>query len=73
MFVPCGSLRAERIAGLSRSMVRLAWVRLRSVFEETTARFVFAGGTNITLCGSTDPKWGWIDGKGQAVRTLSSV
>jgi hypothetical protein len=29
-------------------------------------RFSFAGGNNITLRGSTDPKWGWVDGHGQA-------
>ncbi|KAJ3794074.1 pectin lyase fold/virulence factor, partial [Lentinula aff. detonsa] len=28
--------------------------------------FDFTGGTNITLQGSTDPNWGWIDGHGQA-------
>ncbi|KAL5535292.1 hypothetical protein ACEPAF_3386 [Sanghuangporus sanghuang] len=26
----------------------------------------FSGGTNITLRGSMDPQWGWIDGHGQA-------
>jgi polygalacturonase len=26
----------------------------------------FSGGTNVTLRGSTDPNWGWIDGHGQA-------
>ncbi|KAJ3785430.1 pectin lyase fold/virulence factor [Lentinula aff. detonsa] len=30
------------------------------------AWFDFTGGTNITLQGSTDPNWGWIDGHGQA-------
>ncbi|KAJ3849024.1 pectin lyase-like protein [Lentinula lateritia] len=29
-------------------------------------RFDFTGGTNVTLQGSTDPDWGWIDGHGQA-------
>lgn len=28
----------------------------------------FTGGNNVTLRGSTDPHWGWINGKGQAVR-----
>ncbi|KAJ7447202.1 pectin lyase-like protein [Mycena latifolia] len=28
--------------------------------------FTFSGGTNVTLRGSTDPKWGWVDGHGQA-------
>ncbi|KAJ4471686.1 pectin lyase-like protein [Lentinula edodes] len=28
--------------------------------------FDFTGGTNVTLQGSTDPNWGWIDGHGQA-------
>ena len=31
-------------------------------------RFTFTGGTNVTLRGSTDPDWGWVDGHGQAVR-----
>ncbi|KAJ7863376.1 pectin lyase-like protein, partial [Mycena leptocephala] len=26
----------------------------------------FTGGTNVTLRGTTDPEWGWIDGHGQA-------
>ncbi|KAJ7261429.1 pectin lyase-like protein [Mycena rebaudengoi] len=26
----------------------------------------FTGGTNVTLRGTTDPGWGWIDGHGQA-------
>ncbi|TCD67912.1 hypothetical protein EIP91_011846 [Steccherinum ochraceum] len=30
------------------------------------AWFTFSGGTNVTLRGSTDPKWGWVDGHGQA-------
>lgn len=29
-------------------------------------RFVIAG-TNVTLRGTTDPQWGWVDGHGQAV------
>ncbi|KAM5539945.1 hypothetical protein V8D89_006448 [Ganoderma adspersum] len=28
--------------------------------------FTFTGGTNVTLRGSTDPNWGWIDAHGQA-------
>ncbi|KJA19224.1 glycoside hydrolase family 28 protein [Hypholoma sublateritium FD-334 SS-4] len=27
--------------------------------------FTFTGGSNVTLRGSLDPKWGWIDGHGQ--------
>ncbi|KAJ7842243.1 pectin lyase-like protein [Mycena olivaceomarginata] len=30
------------------------------------AWFTFSGGNNVTLRGSTDPKWGWVDGHGQA-------
>ncbi|KAF8079271.1 pectin lyase-like protein [Lyophyllum atratum] len=30
------------------------------------AWFGFSGGNNVTLRGSTDPNWGWIDGHGQA-------
>ena len=36
-------------------------------------RFSFNGGRNVTLRGSTDPEWGWIDGHGQAVRVIPSV
>ncbi|KAJ7144808.1 pectin lyase fold/virulence factor [Mycena crocata] len=28
--------------------------------------FTFSGGNNVTLRGSTDPRWGWVDGHGQA-------
>jgi len=28
--------------------------------------FTFTGGNNVTLRGSTDSKWGWVDGHGQA-------
>lgn len=31
-----------------------------------SAWFTFAGGTNVTLAGSTDPQWGWVDSHGQA-------
>ncbi|KAG6856118.1 hypothetical protein H0H87_007332 [Tephrocybe sp. NHM501043] len=30
------------------------------------AWFTFSGGNNVTLRGTTDPNWGWIDGHGQA-------
>ncbi|KAJ7203142.1 pectin lyase-like protein, partial [Mycena pura] len=30
------------------------------------AMITFTGGTNVTLRGTTDPEWGWIDGHGQA-------
>ncbi|KAF5384813.1 hypothetical protein D9615_000966 [Tricholomella constricta] len=30
------------------------------------ARFSFKGGNNVTLRGTTDPNWGWIDAHGQA-------
>ncbi|KAJ7695337.1 pectin lyase-like protein [Mycena olivaceomarginata] len=30
------------------------------------ARMTFTGGTNITLRGTSDREWGWIDGHGQA-------
>ncbi|KAK7052027.1 glycoside hydrolase family 28 protein [Favolaschia claudopus] len=30
------------------------------------AMMTFTGGTNVTLRGTTDPEWGWIDGHGQA-------
>ena len=33
-------------------------------------RIAFTGGTNVTLRGSTNPDWGWIDGHGQAVRAF---
>ncbi|KIM38231.1 glycoside hydrolase family 28 protein [Hebeloma cylindrosporum] len=28
--------------------------------------FAFSGGNNVTLRGSQNPKWGWVDGHGQA-------
>ncbi|KIK71450.1 glycoside hydrolase family 28 protein [Collybiopsis luxurians FD-317 M1] len=30
------------------------------------AWITFTGGTNVTLQGTTDPEWGWVDGHGQA-------
>ncbi|KAH9854301.1 pectin lyase fold/virulence factor [Lenzites betulinus] len=30
------------------------------------AWFAFSGGSNVTLRGSTDPQWGWVDAHGQA-------
>ncbi|EKM61813.1 glycoside hydrolase family 28 protein [Phanerochaete carnosa HHB-10118-sp] len=30
------------------------------------AWFAFSGGTNVTLRGTTDPNWGWVDAHGQA-------
>ncbi|KAJ3862256.1 pectin lyase-like protein [Lentinula novae-zelandiae] len=35
-------------------------------FSYSGAWFDFTSGTNVTLQGSTDPNWGWIDGHGQA-------
>lgn len=29
-------------------------------------RFAFSGGQNVTLRGSQDDEWGWVDGHGQA-------
>ena len=29
-------------------------------------RFAFSGGNNVTLRGSRNPNWGWVDGHGQA-------
>lgn len=29
-------------------------------------RFTFSGGQNVTLRGSTDAQWGWVNGHGQA-------
>lgn len=41
---------------------------MKSFLAHGHARITFTGGTNVTLRGSTDPKWGWIDGHGQPVR-----
>lgn len=41
---------------------------MKSFLSHGHARITFTGGTNVTLRGSTDPKWGWIDGHGQPVR-----
>lgn len=34
---------------------------------EKRVRFTFTGGSNVTLRGSLDTKWGWVDAHGQAV------
>jgi len=33
----------------------------------TFFRFTFKGGSNVTLEGSKDPGWGWVDSHGQQV------
>ena len=33
----------------------------------TRFRFAFSGGTNVTLEGSQDPNWGWVNANGQKV------
>ncbi len=38
-----------------------------------TGRFTFTGGTNVTLRGSIDPNWGWVDAHGQAVSILGAL
>lgn len=35
--------------------------------------FTFSGGNNVTLRGSTDPEWGWVDAHGQAVRPFDRI
>ena len=36
-------------------------------------RFEFTGGSNVTLEGSTDPHWGWVNSYGQQVRSKTSL
>jgi hypothetical protein len=38
-----------------------------------TGRFRFSGGTNVTLEGSTDPHWGWVDAHGQQVNSTMPI
>jgi len=59
------------LVGLSRSMVFSSKMTPCFVCTQDIRRFQFTGGKNVTLRGSTDPSWGWIDGKGQAVGHLS--
>ncbi|KAH7911624.1 glycoside hydrolase family 28 protein [Hygrophoropsis aurantiaca] len=33
--------------------------------ETVQGRIAFTGGNNVTLRGTTDPDWGWVDGHGQ--------
>ena len=33
------------------------------------SRFMFTGGSNVTLEGSTDPYWGWVNSYGQQVES----
>ena len=33
----------------------------------TFRRFMFTGGSNVTLEGSQDPRWGWVNSHGQQV------
>ncbi len=35
----------------------------------TFPRFAFSGGSNVTLEGSTDPHWGWVNSYGQQVES----
>ncbi|KAG6919078.1 hypothetical protein DXG01_009331 [Tephrocybe rancida] len=60
------------IQAIVGSSVSFEIVPLITVFEEAASQsfpgawFTFSGGNNVTLRGSTDPKWGWVDGHGQA-------
>ncbi|KAI3595771.1 glycoside hydrolase family 28 protein [Moniliophthora roreri] len=40
--------------------------KLRIITYIKPLRFSFSGGTNVTLRGSTDCNWGWVDAHGQA-------
>ena len=51
-------------------MVTTSYSSLRYDPDESLDRFSFSGGNNVTLRGSTDPKWGWVDGHGQAASIL---
>ncbi len=33
-------------------------------------RVAFSGANNVTLRGTTDTEWGWVDGHGQAVSSV---
>ncbi|KAI0829019.1 pectin lyase fold/virulence factor [Trametes gibbosa] len=39
---------------------------MSNVVARASLRFAFTGGSNVTLRGSEDPQWGWVDGHGQA-------
>jgi hypothetical protein len=40
---------------------------LNSDLTSTGLRFTFTGGSNVTLQGSQQPNWGWVDSNGQQV------
>ena len=53
----------EHLLGFPRSMVRQG--SSKSFGRLSVIRITFTGGTNVTLRGTSDPKWGWIDAHGQ--------
>ncbi|KAG5638506.1 hypothetical protein H0H81_012311 [Sphagnurus paluster] len=63
-----GALKAYTLAfGLILLQLSLAHLSNDAVIQSFSGHwFSFAGGNNVTLRGSTDPNWGWIDAHGQA-------
>ena len=43
------------------------------VIRASLVRITFTGGTNVTLRGTSDPKWGWIDAHGQQVSKRAAL
>jgi hypothetical protein len=62
-------------AELPRALVCAAPCPQTSILHSDfpTGRFQFSGGTNVTLEGSTDPHWGWVDSHGQQVKSTMLI
>ena len=45
----------------------------QTVTSSVFHRFKFTGGSNVTLEGSVDPHWGWVDSHGQQVKNKISI
>ncbi|GLB43691.1 putative glycosyl hydrolase 28 family protein [Lyophyllum shimeji] len=55
----------KSVLGFPRCMVRILVACFGKQELTDIARFTFSGGNNVTLRGSTDPNWGWVDAHGQ--------
>ena len=58
---------------LPRKMVSSYSFLPNDIFTLTSLRFQFSGGSNVTLEGSQDPHWGWVNSHGQQVGEKLSI
>lgn len=76
----CSSLKEKKYA--SKILFRTGFLRIlvgarpflsNGDLMPTFLRFPFTGGYNVTLEGSRDPRWGWVNSHGQQVGKKISI